>query len=163
MPAVILVRVATLASLLARCRTHLLRGHPPKVSRLQAKRLLEFGGWVTVTSIIGPLMVVLDRFAIGALLGAKAVTYYTVPFQLAEKTTVLPDALSAALFPRLSAASKSERCPPCWDGAPVAAAVLTPLTLAGLLFFALFVAVAQCGLRIPRGPHGANPRTRILD
>ena len=141
MPAVILVRVATLASLLARCRTHLLRGHPPKVSRLQARRLLEFGGWVTVTSIIGPLMVVLDRFAIGALLGAKAVTYYTVPFQLAEKTTILPGALSAALFPRLSAASKSDAAHLAGMAVQSLAAVLTPLTLAGLLLVSPFLSL----------------------
>ena len=54
-------------------------------------------------------MVVLDRFVIGAMVGANAVTYYTVPFQLAERSTVLPAALTSALFPRFALASSVER------------------------------------------------------
>jgi O-antigen/teichoic acid export membrane protein len=44
-----------------------------------------------------------DRFAIGVMLGATAVTNYTVPVQLASRAAILPSALTGALFPRLSA------------------------------------------------------------
>src|SRR5262249_1280463 len=34
--------------------------------REQVRRLLNFGGWITVTNIVGPLLIYLDRFVIGA-------------------------------------------------------------------------------------------------
>lgn len=82
---------------------------PMAFDRLNALQLLRFGGWTTVSAIVGPMMIVLDRFAIGALLGARAVGQYTVPFQLAEKATLLSAALNAALFPRLAAATNDAR------------------------------------------------------
>jgi O-antigen/teichoic acid export membrane protein len=48
-------------------------------------------------------MVVLDRFLIGHQLGLKMVPTYAIPFQLAEKTTLLSAALNQALFPQLAA------------------------------------------------------------
>ena len=45
--------------------------------------------WVTVTGLFGPILVILDRFAIGAVLGARAVAIYTVPFQLAQRIQIL--------------------------------------------------------------------------
>jgi O-antigen/teichoic acid export membrane protein len=102
MPAVILARLVTMTSMFLRCRRHIFAGQPGGISSALAKNLLRFGGWVTIAALIGPLMVVLDRFVIGAFLGAKPVTYYTVPFQLSDRTTIVSTALSSALFPRLA-------------------------------------------------------------
>src|SRR5205807_9525025 len=44
-----------------------------------AKSLLSFGGWTTVGSILGPIMVTFDRFAIGSILGPRSVAYYDIP------------------------------------------------------------------------------------
>lgn len=74
----------------------------------QLRALLAFGGWVTLTSVFGPLLVVLDRFVIGALMSAIAVTIYTVPMQLTTRLTSLTAALANAMFPRLAVASKNE-------------------------------------------------------
>jgi O-antigen/teichoic acid export membrane protein len=74
----------------------------------QIKELLGYGGWVTITGLFGPILVILDRFAIGAILGAKAVTIYTVPFQLAQRISIFPNALVTAVFPRLPTASADE-------------------------------------------------------
>jgi O-antigen/teichoic acid export membrane protein len=64
--------------------------------------LLSFGVWMTVSSVVGPLMVTADRFVISAVLGASAVAYYTVPFEALIRVLVLPGALTSALFPRLA-------------------------------------------------------------
>jgi O-antigen/teichoic acid export membrane protein len=64
--------------------------------------LLSFGAWMTVTSIVGPMMVTADRFIIASVLGASAVAYYTVPFEVLIRVLVLPGALTSALFPRLA-------------------------------------------------------------
>jgi O-antigen/teichoic acid export membrane protein len=72
------------------------------------KNLLSFGVWMTVSNIISPLMVTADRFLIAAVLGASAVAYYTVPFEILVRVLVIPGALTTALFPRLSFTLKTE-------------------------------------------------------
>ena len=139
LPAVILSRLVTLSVLFLRCRVHVFHHHKPTFSRAQAKGLLQFGGWVTVSSLVGPLMVVLDRFVIGATLGAKAVTYYTVPFQLAERTTLLPGALTTALFPRLAAVGQDEARQLATKAVSSLAVVTTPLILVAVLLVEPFL------------------------
>ena len=72
------------------------------------KRLLSFGVWMTVSNVISPIMVTADRFLIAAVLGASAVAYYTVPFEIIVKVLVIPGALTTALFPRLASTLKKE-------------------------------------------------------
>jgi O-antigen/teichoic acid export membrane protein len=67
-----------------------------------AKKLVGYGAWVSVTSLVSPLLVTLDRMIIGGVLGVKAVAYYSVPFNLVQRALVLPTALGRALFPRFS-------------------------------------------------------------
>jgi O-antigen/teichoic acid export membrane protein len=64
--------------------------------------LLRFGGWVSVSGAVIPLLTIIDRLVIGARLGVAAVTAYTVPFNLAQRFTYLPSALNTTLFPRFS-------------------------------------------------------------
>ncbi|NNM76218.1 flippase [Sphingomonas sp. ID1715] len=91
------------------CHLHITRGQQRRFDRSQIKDLLGYGGWVTITGLFGPILVILDRFAIGAVLGAKAVTIYTVPFQLAQRITIFPQALVGAVFPRMPTASAEEQ------------------------------------------------------
>ncbi len=133
LPAVVLARLLTMAALFLRCRVHVFRSYAPSISRGDARELLQFGGWVTVTALVGPLMVSLDRFVIGATLGAKAVTYYTVPFQLASRSAVLPTALVSALFPRMTAAGTSDARELAARAIRSLAVVMTPLMLLGIL------------------------------
>ena len=107
-PSVVIANFLSFAATFWRCKIHVFQGHPPRILLDQARSLLVFGGWVTVTSLVGPLMGVLDRMVIGAMSGASAVTYYTVPFQLAQRTAILPGSLTSALFPRFAAANKEE-------------------------------------------------------
>jgi O-antigen/teichoic acid export membrane protein len=61
--------------------------------------LVQFGGWMTVTNIIGPLMVYMDRFLIGALVSVSAIAYYTAPFDAILRLTILPGSAVGVLFP----------------------------------------------------------------
>jgi O-antigen/teichoic acid export membrane protein len=70
--------------------------------KAKMRGLLSFGAWMTVTNIVGPLMVTADRFIISAVLGASVVAYYTVPSEMVTRGMILPGALTAALFPRLA-------------------------------------------------------------
>jgi O-antigen/teichoic acid export membrane protein len=72
-------------------------------------RMFRFGGWMTVTNIIGPIMVNLDRFLIGALISITAVTYYVTPYEAVSKLWTVPAVLSGVLFPAFSNALVSNR------------------------------------------------------
>lgn len=106
--AVLSARVLAVAALYWRCVHHVpLRA--PVVSREHARGLITFGGWVTISSVVGPVMVMADRFAIATMLGPKAVAYYTVPMQVTERAVVFPSSLASALFPRLASGTPQEQ------------------------------------------------------
>lgn len=107
--AALLARTLAVVALGYRCYLELTRGQAIRADRAEIVTLLKYGGWVNLTSIFGPVLVIVDRFIIGAILGATAVTTYTVPVQLASRLAILPSSLTTALFPRLSAASTAER------------------------------------------------------
>ncbi len=140
LPATIFTRVCVAGILFQRCYSHILAGRDIKVSRALSSKLLKFGGWVTVSSVIGPMMVILDRFVIGAQLGAKYVTFYTVPFQLAERTNVIPVALSSALFPRLAQTGLDKGGSVLADKALRSLVIIiTPLFIIGIFSFDWFL------------------------
>lgn len=82
---------------------------PPTLDRVFVAPLLRFGGWMTVTNIVGPFMVTFDRFVIGAMITMAAVAYYAVPFEVVFRLTMGPAALMAVLFPAFSTASSEDR------------------------------------------------------
>jgi O-antigen/teichoic acid export membrane protein len=71
--------------------------------------LLRFGGWITVSNIVGPLMVTLDRFLIGGLLSTTAVAYYATPYEVVTKLWLIPGALMGVMFPAFSASFEQDR------------------------------------------------------
>ena len=75
------------------------------------KPLLRFGGWTTVSNIVSPMMVYLDRFLIGAVLPMAAVAHYVTPYEIVTKLLVIPGAIVGAMFPAFAAtyASDSDR------------------------------------------------------
>ena len=102
-------RMCAAMILALRCHLEITRGQSLQLHRAEISALLKYGGWVSLTSIFGPLLFVVDRFVIGAQLGASAVTTYTVPLQLAGRMQMFPSALTTALFPKLSAATIEEQ------------------------------------------------------
>jgi O-antigen/teichoic acid export membrane protein len=72
------------------------------IKRASGRRLYSFGLWMTVSNIVSPLIVYIDRFFISALLGASVVAYYAIPLELIVRVLIIPGALTAALFPHLA-------------------------------------------------------------
>lgn len=66
------------------------------------KKLLKFGGWITVSNIISPLMVNFDRFILSNLVGAQSVAFYTAPSEAVARISIIPRAVAGSLFPVLS-------------------------------------------------------------
>jgi O-antigen/teichoic acid export membrane protein len=73
-----------------------------KIKRALIFPLFSFGGWMTISNIIGPLMVYFDRFLIGALVSMAAVAYYTTPYEVVTKLWFIPGALVFVLYPAFS-------------------------------------------------------------
>ncbi len=71
--------------------------------------LIRFGTWMTVTNIVGPLMVYLDRFLIGAVLSVAAVAYYATPYEVVTKLWIIPVAVVGVLFPAFSTSFVQDR------------------------------------------------------
>lgn len=65
----------------------------------QSRSLLSFGVWLTVTGIVGPLMVYGDRFFVGIATSAEQLPYYAIPQEGLLRLLILPAALSGALLP----------------------------------------------------------------
>ena len=75
----------------------------------RAKKLLSFGGWMTVTNLVGPILVTVDRFVISAVLGLAFVAYYVTPFEIVTRTTIFASALAGVLFPNFAQLFRSDK------------------------------------------------------
>lgn len=75
----------------------------PSVSAGVAKELFRFGGWVTVSNVLSPLMVTADRLLIGALLAVSLIPFYASPYDLVTRLWLIPQSASLVLFPAFSA------------------------------------------------------------
>jgi len=69
------------------------------VSFANIGELFRFGGWLTVSAIVGPFMIYMDRFLIGAYLSITAVAYYATPYELVSRFALLSGALAGVMFP----------------------------------------------------------------
>lgn len=75
---------------------------PLALDRRVLGRLFRFGGWVTVTSIVNPILVYSDRFFLGWLVSAAAVGFYAVPSEIVSRLAVIPVSLAMTVFPTVS-------------------------------------------------------------
>jgi O-antigen/teichoic acid export membrane protein len=67
------------------------------------RELFSLGGWVWVSSVVGPILSYLDRLLLGALVPVRLVAFYATPFDLVSRSSVLPYSMMSALFPAAAA------------------------------------------------------------
>lgn len=82
--------------------------HKPRYSVTIARKLFTFGGWLTVSNIISPILIQADRFIIAGVLSATAVSIYVLPYEMVVQFLILPGAITTILFPYLSAKLKED-------------------------------------------------------
>ncbi len=87
-----------------------LRLMPAKTGRIRIdgallRRLASYGGWLTVSNFVNPLIIVTDRFVVAAAVSVAAVAYYVTPYEVITKTWIISASVLGALFPVLSAAA----------------------------------------------------------
>jgi O-antigen/teichoic acid export membrane protein len=132
--------------------------HPIVWDRSVVGPLLRFGGWMTVSNVISPLMVTLDRFFIGAQVSMAAVAYYATPYEVVTKLWLLPGSLMGVMFPAFSAGFAQDR---------ERTSLLFTRSVKSL-FLVLFpimlctVALAQDGLNLWLGPEFSQHSYRVL-
>ena len=73
--------------------------------RKEARTLLGYGGWMTVTNLIYPALAAADPFIIGSVVGVAAVAHYAVPMSLVQRSNAIPTAFGRTFFPRMSSLS----------------------------------------------------------
>ncbi len=120
--------------------------------------LLKFGTWMTISNIVGPIMVYMDRFFIGAIISLSAVAYYVTPYEVVTKLWIIPGSLVSVIFPAFASHFLHDR-----ETVKLYYArsikyiflVLFPVTL-------LVICVAHEGLSLWLGTEFADNSTRVL-
>jgi O-antigen/teichoic acid export membrane protein len=129
-----------------------------KIVRNLIKPILKTSTWMSISNLIGPIILYVDRFLIGALISAVAVTFYTTPYEVVTKLLIIPSALASVLFPAIASNYKTN---PEYAGKLFAKSVkyifiiLFPIVLIISIF-------AQEGLNIWLGGNFANSSTLVL-
>lgn len=98
------VRVIGLLALLVAVARQIPLGARRDADPLPTAPMWRYTGWLTVSNIVGPLMVYGDRYYLAGLLPPAAVGYYTVPLDTLFRATSLPSAALNAAFPALTRA-----------------------------------------------------------
>jgi O-antigen/teichoic acid export membrane protein len=72
-------------------------------------KLLKFGSWVTVSQLVSPVLVYLDRMLIASFVSLAAVTLYTVPYEAMTRLRIIPSSLVGTLYPAFSERGSEEQ------------------------------------------------------
>lgn len=108
--------------------------HQPVLRRRLIKPMLKLGGWMSVSNVIGPVMVYFDRFLLGVWISVSAVTYYVTPYELVSKLLFVTAAFVRVLFPAFSMSLQA-------DAAQAATLYSRSIRLLLLLFFPMTLAI----------------------
>jgi O-antigen/teichoic acid export membrane protein len=71
--------------------------------------LIRLGGWMTVSNVISPLMVYMDRFVIGSILSMTAVAFYVTPSEIVAKLLYIPAGVLGVFFPAFATTFVQDR------------------------------------------------------
>jgi O-antigen/teichoic acid export membrane protein len=106
----VLVRLGALIAYLVVClRIRPALGQHLRIHFLRAGPLLRFGGWITVSNLIAPVLSYLDRFVVGFAVSVAAVAYYATPGEMMQRVSVVAIAISGVLFPMFATTFTSNR------------------------------------------------------
>lgn len=105
--------------------------------RKQLVPVLRFGGWVSISDMITPILSYSDRFLVASFISMSAVTYYVTPLDIITKIGGFTVPIVSVLFPAISNAAynNKEKVPTLLNTGFV---VLTVFSFPLFLFFGLF-------------------------
>jgi O-antigen/teichoic acid export membrane protein len=103
------------------------------------RELTSYGGWISLSALLGPLLTALDRFLIAIFLTPVAVTLYAVPYQLVTRGGLFSRALANAMFPRLARLGKDDARQLTRKAMRANAALMLVLCTAGMIIMRPFL------------------------
>jgi O-antigen/teichoic acid export membrane protein len=71
---------------------------PARPNWRELRPLLRVGGWMTVSNVAWPVLTYMDRFVIASVLSAAATGYYSTPFDLVARFSILSGAISNGAY-----------------------------------------------------------------
>ena len=92
------------------------------------KKIFHFGSYTMITSIAGILILYTGNTLVGMLLGATAVTFYSIPFKFSKQLMTIPGMISQVFTPiasELNTRNKSDELARTFVNASVLNAILT--------------------------------------
>ena len=108
----------------------------PRWSARDARQLLSMGGWLSVSNLLAPVLIVADRFALANASAASVTGYYAAAQEVATKMWLFTGALFPVFFPAIALV---------WRSAPERASALadrsTRVVLGGLFPVALALVI----------------------
>jgi len=136
--ALVLLRILSCLGYYVRCRIFFSARRSPKLIDLTvAKRLVGYGGWITVSNLMSPFMAYLDRFLVAGVISVALAGYYSTSQEIVTKFQIIPAAVLSVLFPAISRShdSSPERAGDIFfRGTQYVTFALFPLAAAVLLF-----------------------------
>jgi O-antigen/teichoic acid export membrane protein len=120
--------------------------------------LLGFSGWVGLSTMIFPIMEIVERFLVGALVSVVAVAYYATPYEFVTKLWIVPSAVAGVLFPTFASISTRDRTRTnslFWRGTKAVFIILFPVCL-------IFTTFAHSILTVWLGPPFADGSALVL-
>ncbi len=73
-----------------------------RASSGEFRRLMKYGGWVTLTNFLTPIVTFGERLLIPAILTMGVLSFYVPPFEMVSRVAVIPASIAMTLFPRVS-------------------------------------------------------------
>lgn len=80
-----------------------------ELHRIPTRSMWKFTGWLTLSGVVGPLMVQADRFYLASLFAPAAIAYYAVPLDSLFRATAIPQMAMNAVFPALAHSGAASR------------------------------------------------------
>jgi O-antigen/teichoic acid export membrane protein len=63
------------------------------------RKLVGFGAYVSISQVVGPVLVHIEKFILGSLVAISVVTYYTIPYNLISALSLFPASIAVVTFP----------------------------------------------------------------
>jgi O-antigen/teichoic acid export membrane protein len=140
--AYVLVRIGLAVAFATGCLR--VKGRPslrPALSLKAVRNMVSFGGWLSVSNVVGTAMVYGDRFLLGSCVGMVAVASYSMPLDVIGRMQIVITSFCAVLFPLMSRldGSRSEHFQTVYRGAvAIVLSLLTPM-IVGMILLSPFM------------------------
>lgn len=135
---VVIARIAGWIAYLVAC-THIAprTNRAGRSHRLAIREFVRLGGWMTLSNLLNPFLVYMDRFVIAGFVSVAAVAYYATPYEVITKFLIVPGAIVGTLFPAFATTFFSDKKRASFllaQGTKYVFLALFPLTVAVVIF-----------------------------